>query len=59
MSDAQPKLVTVTLLKPHTHKGIQHIAGAKIDLRPDQADRLIKAEVAQKGDIILPPGAKV
>lgn len=31
---------TVTLKQPHTHGGVDYEVGAKISVRPDQADRL-------------------
>lgn len=45
MSDTKAKatdLVQVTLKKPHTHAGKDHPAGAKLNLRADQAERLKK-----------------
>jgi hypothetical protein len=35
-----PKKVEVELVKPHTHAGRQYAPGAKIEIRPDQAERL-------------------
>ena len=37
------KTLKVTLLEPHTHRGIDLLPGAQITLREDQAKRLIAA----------------
>jgi hypothetical protein len=37
---APPKKVEVELVKPHTHAGHEYAPGAKIEVRPDQAEWL-------------------
>ena len=41
-----PKKVKITLVAPHTHGGKKHKAGDVIEVRKDQAERLIKAKIA-------------
>jgi len=45
--DAAPKKVSVRLLAEHTHAGEDKKAGDKIELREDQAKRLIEAKRAE------------
>ncbi|MFP4615567.1 MAG: hypothetical protein ACLFRB_06795 [Thiohalorhabdus sp.] len=42
MSEKSPKKITVTLAKPHKHRGLWHQPGAELALREDQAERLYK-----------------
>jgi len=46
---AKQKTETVELLKSHTHRGVVYAPGTLLDLRPDQAKRLIDAGVAKGG----------
>lgn len=43
----EPKTVEITLLAPHTHRGVEYVKGDKIAVREDQANRLIHAKRAQ------------
>jgi hypothetical protein len=40
LSRKNAKRETVTLLKPHTHRGVEHQPGDKLELWPDQIERL-------------------
>jgi hypothetical protein len=42
-----PKLVEVTLAKPHTHAGTPYVAGAKIKVTETERDWLAKAGVIE------------
>ncbi len=42
-----PQLVSVKLLKPHTHAGVEMAAGDPLDLLPDQAQWLAGQGVAE------------
>jgi len=54
MSDLKaPQLVTVKLLKPHTHAGADKAPGDTLELLPDQAEWLKAEGVAE----ILPTAA--
>ena len=46
------KPVPIKLLKPHTDRGAEHPPGAVINLRPDQAARLIAEGI---GAAVNPP----
>lgn len=46
--------VTVKLLKPHTHRGIDLQPGAKLDLPKNKAEWLIGLGVAEKSGIAIP-----
>lgn len=50
MSDsnkAEQKLVEVTLLKPHTHAGVRHAAGAKVKVNEAERDWLAAKQIIQ------------
>lgn len=40
VKNLKPKLVKIKLVKDHYHHGILHLAGAELELRVDQAERL-------------------
>lgn len=40
-----PTLVSVVLLKPHTHAGVDYPAGAEIDVSPSTRDWLVAHDV--------------
>ncbi len=42
-----PQLVSVKLLKPHTHAGVEMAAGDPLELLPDQAQWLAGQGVAE------------
>lgn len=48
-------LVRVELLAPHTHRRTDRAVGETIDLRPDQADQLVRAGKASLLEPILEP----
>ena len=39
--------MTVELLQPHTHAGVPHLPGSRIELPDDAASWLVKAGVAR------------
>lgn len=41
------KTVTVTLKRTHTHRGVDHLPGARIDVRPEQAEWLARQGVIE------------
>lgn len=41
------KTVTVTLKRAHTHRGVEHLPGARIDVRPEQAEWLARQGVIE------------
>ena len=44
----QPKMVSVKLAYPHRHGGVLVPAGKTIEVTPDQAERIRKAEADRK-----------
>ena len=45
--NTNPKRHWITLQAPHTHRGEDHAPGDLLELREDQAARLIEAEIAR------------
>jgi hypothetical protein len=56
----KPRYVKVTLAEPHTHRGIEHLAGTELEVRPHQAARLWeRGKLKSKPDVPeLKDGAK-
>ena len=44
---AEQKLVEVTLLKPHTHAGVPHAAGAKLKVNEPTRDWLATNQIIE------------
>lgn len=45
--EQKPKKVKIILMAPHTHAGEKYKKGDEIEVRPEQAKRLIQQKIAK------------